>query len=163
MRPIKAFSPCRKELQEAYHMDQHIPILVVSSEFKNRFALRDILSREGWETICTSTVSECEELFDSQNIAIVFCERDLTDGTYRDILTMTRSRRRSVRLVVTSRLADWGEYLEALRDGAFDLIASPSQRVDVVRVIDQAQREDQIAGAPVPAGEARAASGGVLA
>ena len=123
-------------------MDQHIPILVVSSEFKNRFALRDILSREGWETICTSTVSECEELFNSQNIAIVFCERDLTDGTYRDILTMTRSRRRSVRLVVTSRLADWGEYLEALHDGAFDLIASPSQRVDVVRVIDQAQRED---------------------
>ena len=53
-------------------MDKPIPILVVSSEFRNRRALRDILNREGWETICASTVGECEEVFANKNIDLVF-------------------------------------------------------------------------------------------
>lgn len=142
-------------------MDRPIPILVVSSEFKNRHALRDILNREGWKTICASTVSECEEVFVTRNIDLVFCERSLTDGTYRDILAITRSRRQSVRLVVTSRLADWDEYLEALHEGAFDLIASPAQTADIVRVINQTQREAQMTGTPVAHGMAvRVSAGG---
>jgi DNA-binding NtrC family response regulator len=127
-------------------MDRAIPILVVSSESKNRHALRDILNQQGWKTICTSTVGECEEVFANQNIDLVFCDRGLTDGTYRDILALSRSRSLSLRLVVTSQLADWGEYLEALRDGAFDLIASPAQTADTIRAINQAQREDQETG-----------------
>jgi FixJ family two-component response regulator len=66
-------------------------------------------------------------------------------------------------LVVTSRLADWDEYLEALNDGAFDLIASPSQTADVVRVLNQAHREDKMTGASVPADNAHTASAEVLA
>jgi len=127
-------------------MDRPIPILVVSSESKNRHALRDILNREGWKTICTSTVGECEEVFANQNIDLVFCDPGLTDGTYRDILALSRSRSRGVRLVVMSRLAGWDEYLVALHEGAFDLIASPSQTADIIRVINQAQREDQKTG-----------------
>ena len=129
-------------------MDKQMPILVVSSEFRNCNALRDILGREGRDTIYASTVGECAEVFANQNIDIVFCERRLTDGTYRNILTMARSRGRSVRLVVTSRLADWDEYVEALGNGAFDLIASPSQPADIVRVLNQAQREAQVASEP---------------
>lgn len=143
-------------------MDKATLILVVSSEFSNCNALRDILSREGRKAIYASTVGECEEMFVKQDIDIVFCERRLTDGTYRDILAMTCSWRPRVRLVVTSRLADWDEYLEAVHDGAYDLIASPIQTKDIVRVLNQAQREDQMTGAPVAASVARVASAGVL-
>jgi DNA-binding NtrC family response regulator len=141
-------------------MDRPISILVVSSEFKNRYALREILNREGCETICVSTVGECEEVLASQNADLVFSDRALTDGSYRDILAIARSVGRNARLVVTSRLADWDEYLEAIKDGAFDLIASPSQKADVVRVINQAQREDQKTGMPIAAGKALTASAG---
>jgi DNA-binding NtrC family response regulator len=141
-------------------MDKPIPILVVSSEFKNRYALKEILSREGWKTISASTVGECEEVLANQKTDLVFCDRGLTDGSYRDILAIARSLGRNARLVVTSRLADWGEYLEALQDGAFDLIASPSQKADVVRVINQAQREDQKTSMPVAAGKALKAAAG---
>ena len=123
----------------------------------------EILDREGWKTICATTASECEEVFNNHNIHVVFCERGLPDGTYRDLLAMMRSRGRSVCLVVTSRLADWDEYLEALNDGAFDLIASPSQTADVVRVLDQAHREDKMTGASVPADNVHMASAQVLA
>lgn len=129
-------------------MNKPISILVVSSEIRNHNSLRDILDREGLKTICASAVGECQEVFASQNIDLVFCDRGLADGTYRDILAMTRSKSPHVRLVVTSRLADWEEYLEALDNGAFDLIASPSQAADIIRVINQAQREDEMRCAP---------------
>ena len=126
-------------------MNKPISILVVSSEMQNRNSLRDILNQEGWRTIDASTVGECEEVFTNQNVDLVFCDRGLADGTYRDILAMTRLRSPCVRLVVTSRLADWEEYLEALDNGAFDLIASPSLAADIIRVIHRAQHEDEMA------------------
>lgn len=127
-------------------MNNPISILVVSAETTNSYSPKNILNREGWQTISASTVGECEEVFANQNIDLVFCDRVLADGTYRDILAMTRSKSLRVRLVVTSRLADWDEYLEALDNGAFDLIASPSQTADIVRVINQAQHEDGMTG-----------------
>jgi DNA-binding NtrC family response regulator len=143
-------------------MDKPTPILVVSSELKNRYALRGVLDRENQRVICASTVSECKELLACQDIGLVFCDRALTDGTYRDVLVITRFPSRSVPLVVTSRLADWDEYLEALNDGAFDLIASPSQTADVIRVLNQVFREDRTTGVSV-AGNAHTASAGLVA
>lgn len=125
-------------------MDKPIPILVVSSELGNSNTLGDTIGHEGWKTICASTVGECKGVFANQDIDLVFCERHLTDGTYRDVLAIARSRRRSARLVVMSSSPNWDEYLEALRDGAFDLIASPCGMADIAYVLDQAQREDQI-------------------
>jgi len=139
-------------------MDNPVQILVVSSEFTTCHALLDILKEEGWNAVCVSTVRKCVEVLTSQNIDLVFCDRRLANGTYRDVLAITHCLSRNIRLVVTSRLADWDEYLEALHDGAFDLITSPIQTADVVRVINQAQREGQWTCAPVAAGKASTAS-----
>lgn len=135
----------KRELQEAGGMSKPISILVVSSEIRSRNSLTDILNRGGWKTTCASTLGECEEVFANQMVDLVFCDRSLADGTYRDILAMVRSKSLRVPLVVTSRLADWEEYLEALDNGAFDLIASPSHTAEIVRVIHRAQHEDAIA------------------
>lgn len=116
-------------------------ILVVSSELENRRALNELLLKEGHETICASRLSECHEALQSQNISLIFCDRRLSDGNYRDVVTAARNARRPAKVVVTSRLADWDEYLDALHHGAFDLIASPCQPTDVLWAIVQARRE----------------------
>ena len=135
-------------------------ILVASTEPENRRVLTAILNREGFDTICASRVSECQEVLAGQNIRLVFCDRRLPDGAYRDVLAITRSLSRKVRLVVTSRLADWDEYLEALQLGAFELIVSPCQPSDVVWTLIQARREDEERAASRSPGKALAASAG---
>jgi len=135
-------------------------VLVVSSEPENRRVLTAILNREGWDTICASRVSECREVLVGLNISLVFCDRRLPDGAYRDVLAITRSLNRNVRLVVTSRLADWDEYLEALHYGAFELIVSPCRPNDVVWALLQSNREDEERTASSAPGKARAASAG---
>jgi DNA-binding NtrC family response regulator len=119
-------------------------ILIVSSELENRRALNEILRKEGHETICASRFSECQEALQTQNVSLIFCDRRLSDGNYRDVVSATRSARQPARVIVTSRLADWDEYLDALHNGAFDLIASPCQPTDVLWSIVQARREDQL-------------------
>ena len=116
-------------------------ILVVSSEIENRRALNEILRKEGHETICASRVSECREALQTHGISLIFCDRRLSDGNYRDVITAARSAQQLAKVVVTSRLADWDEYLDALHHGAFDLIASPCQPTDVLWAIVQARRE----------------------
>jgi DNA-binding NtrC family response regulator len=74
---------------------------------------------------------------------LIFCDRRLSDGTYRDVIAATYAASLPARVIVTSRLADWDEYLDALHHGAFDLIASPCQPTDVLWAIVQARRETQ--------------------
>ena len=133
-------------------------ILIASSELENRRALNEILHKEGYETICASRVSECKEALQTQNVSLIFCDRRLSDGSYRDVIAAIRASRQHARIVVTSRLADWDEYLDALHHGAFDLIASPCQPTDVLWAIVQARREDHDRTGFVNATKARAAS-----
>ena len=123
-------------------METPTQILVASSELENRRALAEILEKEGYDTICVSRASECKEVLETHKVGLVFCDRRLTDGSYRDVLAAARASQGKVRVVVTSRLADWNEYLEALHHGAFDLIASPGRPTDVLWAILQARREE---------------------
>ena len=133
-------------------------ILIVSSELENRRALNEILHKEGHETICASRVSECREALQTQNVTLIFCDRWLSDGNYRDVVAATRSAHKATKVVVTSRLADWDEYLDALHHGAFDLIAAPCQPTDVLWAIVQARREEHQRSGFIAPAKARAAS-----
>src|SRR6267142_3818980 len=135
-----------EEVKEVFQADKPIQILVVSSEFRNCDVLKDIINREGWEMFCAATVRECGEVLANENIDLVLSDRGLADGTYHDVPVIMRLLRLYIPMIVTSRLADWDEYLEAVHDGAFDLIASPSRAADLVRVISQAQSENQKIG-----------------
>ena len=138
-RDLKRPADC---LREAL-MDQPIEILVISSDLGNRRALVDILQTERGDPICASTVNESHELFVTRNIILVFCDRQLSDGTYRDVLKTMRTLNTHVPLVVTSRLADWDEYVEALHEGAFDLIVFPCRPSDVTWIMLRAQHESK--------------------
>src|SRR5579885_1268770 len=118
------------------------PILVASSEIESRRALKEILEREGYETTCVSRISECMDVLASQEVQLIFSEKNLADGDYRELLHRSKAKRPGVRVVVTSRHADWDEYKQALQAGAFDLIASPCQPTDVLWMIIQAKRDE---------------------
>src|SRR5215469_13091565 len=106
-------------------------IVVASSDLEGRRALASILTRQGLDPISTSTFAECKDVIDKETVGLVFCDRHLADGDYRDVLNASRSGKGKVRVVVTSKHADWDEYLEAMRMGAFDVIASPCRPTDV--------------------------------
>src|ERR1700739_2601670 len=122
-------------------MNDKPEILVIASDPETRKALSSILQTEGLKSVQASQLSEARALLASQPVGMVFCERHLADGTYLDLLPAAQTKSGNVPVVVTSRLADWDEYLEALRHGAVDLIASPCKKSDVTSALAQALSE----------------------
>ena len=96
-------------------------VVVVSSDLESRRNLSAILTRQGIDPICTSTLHECREILSQKNVGIVFCDSHLSDGTYKEFLGAYRSREERPRVIVTSRHSEWDEFKEAIRFGAFDV------------------------------------------
>ncbi len=114
--------------------------LVASSDLENRRALVKILSAQGLEPICVGTVAECRQVLENEDVVLIFCDRHLTDGGHRELLRAVRSSGTKALVVITSREPAWDEYLEAMRLGAFDVIASPCVPTDVEWMVLQAGR-----------------------
>ena len=114
--------------------------IVVSSDIESRRQLKRILDGSGIDTICSSGISDCQEILASRDVDLIFCDSSLVDGTYRDLLQQLKLVDRKVKVVVTSRQAGWEEFLEAARLGAFDMIATPCVPTEVEWVISQVVR-----------------------
>ena len=118
-------------------------IVVVSSDLETRRQLSHILEEQGNDPICASSLSECHETIAHHNVGLVFCDPHLSDGNYRELLAAYRLRDWKPRVVITSRSADWEEFKEAMRWGAFDVISSPCRPTDVEWMVIQAKREER--------------------
>ena len=118
-------------------------ILVASSDLESRRNLMQTLARLGLDPIGVCNLAECVETLGKERVGLIFCDRQLADGTYRELLEKTKLCADKVRVVVTSRHPDWDEYLEAMRFGAFDVIALPCRPTDVEWMVIQAKRDER--------------------
>jgi len=57
---------------------------------------------------CAATIRECREVLANENIDLVFSDRCLADGTYRDVLVIMRLLGLYISMIVTSRLRRLG-------------------------------------------------------
>jgi DNA-binding NtrC family response regulator len=126
-------------------------VVVVSSDLQPRDRLAGTLASLGLDPVRTSTLRECREILARRRVGLVFCDRHVADGNYQDLLAAYPQSGDRPRVVVTSRSADWDEYREAMRCGAFDIIPVPCRRADVEWMVVQAKRADRRAELPGPA------------
>lgn len=119
-------------------------ILVASSDLENVQRVAEILHKQGLDPICTSTIGQCREILAQENIGLVFCDRDLRDGGYRDLLAAAacKSTRGKVRVVLISSVVDSAEYDSAKRSGLFEVIAAPCRPGDVEWMVIRAKRDE---------------------
>ena len=88
--------------------------------------------------ICPSAQS-AQTVITRPDIALVFCDDVLPDGSYHDLLAVLPRTTRRVPLVVVMSGEDRDRtYREAMEQGAFDVIASPCSKQDVQWVVIRA-------------------------
>lgn len=121
-------------------MDGHHHALVTSSSLESRRVLLRMLEVLKVNTFASATLAEAEEVLSRQEVALVFCDDRLTDGTYRDLLQTLRTRKKTPHIVVTTRIGEWKDYLEALGLGASDMIPYPFRSADVELNVIRAMR-----------------------
>lgn len=118
-------------------------ILSVGPIDEHHAALGDILQSSDWPAgtdtagrlfVCAN-FEECLSTVRKTRIPIVLCD---TDGNWRRLLEEFRELPEPPYLIVTSRLADDRLWSEALNLGAYDVLAKPFERSEVVRVLTMA-------------------------
>jgi DNA-binding NtrC family response regulator len=97
----------------------------------------EVLDRCGFEPVLLSTVAELRSCIRKSDISVLVCEEVLLDGNYKEVLHLSRSVGH-IPVVVFSRLADWDQYLEAIRLGAFDCLRYPFRTGELRWVISRA-------------------------
>ncbi len=116
-------------------------VLVISTG-ENRDVVTAAMSHWSIEAVPCNGVREARTLLSSARPSLIFCEEDLPDGTYRELLH-DLSKATRTRLVVISAAAERDEhYNEALALGAFDMIASPCRRSDVQWIAIRAMQDE---------------------
>lgn len=124
-------------------------VLLISPIGEDHEALIRILSRtesparaEGkWTIYPARTLASALQLMRENPVAIVLSECDLFPGTWKDVLAELSKLFDPPMLIVASRLADEYLWAEALNLGAYDVLAKPFEREEVIRVLRSAWRQ----------------------
>jgi DNA-binding NtrC family response regulator len=125
-------------------------VLVVSSDDEVRRNLAGIIGLCGLEPVLCVTVADSRAVLSRYPICVVLCEDRLADGNYRDVVEAVEHTSSDALVIVASRLADWNEYMTAVRAGAFDYICLPPRRTEiewaVKNALSERARKNQLEG-----------------
>lgn len=120
-------------------------VLVISSDTEGTGVLATFLRACGMKAIFCESVRECRAALESGEVALVFCDSCVKDGDYREVVRLAAASRVHPPVVVTSRLDDTSQYLEAMRLGAFDFVARPFRRSEIEWIVQNATRKTLVA------------------
>ncbi|MBZ5594723.1 MAG: response regulator [Acidobacteriia bacterium] len=115
-------------------------VLIISSFEEDHIGFSRILVDCHCEAHAVRTCQQGLAILRERAVSIVICERDLPDGTWKDILQALDTLSDRPYLIVTSRLADDYLWVEVLNLGGYDVLAKPLDHKEVVRAIDSAWR-----------------------
>src|SRR5688500_2003114 len=99
---------------------EKISILLLSPYREDHSSIRHILHHAGWVISHCTNVREAIAHLETNTPSIVICERDLPDGTWKDVLSRTDTLSNPPLLLVTSRHADENLWGEVLNLGGYD-------------------------------------------
>ena len=115
-----------------------IRILSVSPFREDHLYLQRILGHSKRILDTADHLQAALALLHGHDTSVVICESDLMPGTWMDILDHTSRLPHPPSLVITSRLADERLWSEILNRGAWDLLAKPFDRIELVRSVKSA-------------------------
>lgn len=116
-------------------------VLVVCAEIGNRNALAHLLEGMSVGVFSCSTLSQAMEVLSSHKIELVFCDVNLSDGSFRDLLHAHQLWIGRPNIVVIVHHNEWAEHLEASQRGVFEVISSPLHPTDVEMAVIRTMRD----------------------
>ena len=113
-------------------------LLAVGLSIDERGALRDLLPARRWAVRAAGGWTRVFERLRECPYDAVLCESSLADGDWKDVLAELLLCSSPPPLIVTSRLADAYLWTEVLDAGGFDVVPSPWEERELIRVLERA-------------------------
>jgi DNA-binding NtrC family response regulator len=124
-------------------LQRHVHALVISPNLEARKRLLQVLENLSADVISCSTKAQADGVLYHQCFEIVFCDEQLPDGSYADLIHADHFEHRIPRIVVVTRIGEWELYFEATSKGAFDVIRAPWHPTDIEMTVIRALHEEE--------------------
>ena len=98
------------------------------------------------DTTCCSSVREARTLLSGNGFSLIFCEDQLLDGNYHELLNSFTKPSKSRFIVMSSTPELDDKYDEAMQLGAFEMIATPCRKSDIQWIVIRAMQEESRRG-----------------
>ena len=92
-------------------------------------------ANQGWAVYFADICGQAWSLIQQQRAPIVLCDRDSPGTEWRDVIQMMSSAPAPVYAILLSRVADNYLWNEVIRNGGYDLVATPLREEEVLRAI----------------------------
>jgi DNA-binding response OmpR family regulator len=118
----------------------NITLLTVSPNQEDRRSLESILDAPGWTIQGANSIREATRLLQDAP-TLILCERDLPDGTWKDVFDAASGLDNPPPVVVVARSPDRSFWAEVLNLGGFDVLLKPFESAEVHHVMHAASRQ----------------------
>jgi DNA-binding NtrC family response regulator len=129
----------------------NVAILAVIPNEGDRKALRAIFLHSNWLLSFAGSIAEAKRFLERSAVPVILCERDLPDGSWKDLLSLAMTFDHPPCVIVTSGLADERLWAEALNVGCHDVLPRPFDHGELFRALCLAWRtwheKNEIGGA----------------
>ena len=148
--PASAVSQTRYvERSSALNREPGRKVLFISAATEDHDSLRRILSDPGWRITPAFSCQQGIACLCRDRMAVILCDCDLPDGTWRDVLSHIAELPEPPVVIVTARTANSNLRAEVHALGGYDALAKPFSPEEVVRVLIAAWR-NRVVSAEVP-------------
>jgi len=134
----------------AIQADREKAALLISPVEHDHETLRRIFEEQGWTLFTERSIGPALTFLHDKAVSIVITERDLPVGDWRAVLEIMYLLADRPLVIVTCRHADNHLWAEALNLGAYDVLAKPFDRTEVVRILNSAWTRCERALLPGP-------------
>jgi DNA-binding response OmpR family regulator len=125
-------------LPETSPSDQTVSVLAVSPYLEDHACLRTIFSHSNWKVYQALNCTQALAFLEKNRTSVLVCERDLSDGDWKQLLDAISALTTPPLMVVTSKNADDSLWAEVLHLGAYDVLSKPFDKAEVMRIISLA-------------------------
>lgn len=140
MSPSKLSLPIRKPaLESEVSTGAQVTVLAVAPE-PDRAALRRMFEHSRWTLLEAETVAEATATLGRSFSLVLLCEPVLPDGTWAELLDLTRGLPLPPPVIVTARQADDDFWMQVLNRGGYNVLGKPFSEKELFEMISVAWR-----------------------
>ena len=154
MSASKLSLPIRKPVLESeVSRGAQVTVLAVAPEAE-RAALRRMFEHSRWTLLEAETVAEAAATLGQSFSVVLLCEPVLPDGTWTELLDLTRDLPLPPPLIVTARQADDDFWMQVLNRGGYNVLGKPFSEKELFEMISVAwrHRKDRVQSSLLAAG-----------
>lgn len=129
-------------------MQPKITVMLIMSR-ERRLPLLEAMESGGIDVLPVCDCNEARRMLETQpQVQVVLTDRALPDGDWRGVLEIVSQGRAKLEVVVCSRLGDHKLWIDALEQGAYDVLVEPYQYEEIQRIVEAAAARSYMRSLP---------------